>query len=103
MSIDGRKGALLAAVSDSTQADAMLPFFSYFKVLYKLAQMGMTLKKKQSLQRKAETSKRELEELTISQTSAQRLVDNLSFHERMTAQAERIRQGELAALHNKKQ
>ena len=65
--------------------------------------MGMTLKKKQSLQRKAETSKRELEELEISQVSAQRLVDNLGFHERMTAQANRIRSSELATMVAKKE
>ena len=103
MTQDGVKGSLLKSVSDSTAADAMLPFFPYFKVLYKLCQMGMTLKKKQSLQRKAETSKRELEELEISQVSAQRLVDNLGFHERMTAQANRIRSSELATMVAKKE
>ncbi len=101
MSLDGVKGRLLILVSDSTTSEAMLPFFPYFKVLYKLCQMGMTLKKKQSLERKAENSKKEMDELNIEQVTAQAIVDNLAFHERMTAEAGRTRQEELAALMRK--
>ena len=71
MSIDGNKGALLTLVPNGDTANDMLPFFPYFKVLYKLCQMGMTMKKMQSLERKAENSRKEMDDLKIQQVSAE--------------------------------
>ena len=65
MSVDGVRGSLLELVANPDTSSDMVPFFPYFKVLYKLCQMGMTMKKKQSLERKAENSKKEMEDLKI--------------------------------------
>jgi len=52
MDVEGVKGKLLAQVSDPENAESMIPFFPYFKLLFKLCQLGMTLKTKESLVRK---------------------------------------------------
>ena len=58
MDVEGNKGKLLASVSDPSTAAAVVPFFPYFKILYKFAQLGMTITKQTSLERQvAERSK----------------------------------------------
>ena len=52
MDADGNKGDLLAAVSDPASAADMIHFFPHFKILFKFAQLGMTLTKQTSLENK---------------------------------------------------
>lgn len=103
MDLEGVKGSILQAVTNAGNLQDMAPFFPYFKILYKLCQIGMTLKSKQSLVRKQQAAKKEMEDLKVQQETAQALVDNLSFHERITAEVARIRTGELAAIIQKEQ
>jgi len=63
MSVEGVKGKLLGQVSNAGSAAEMLPFFIYFKVLYKFCQMGMALKTKQSLTRKQEAAQKEMDDI----------------------------------------
>lgn len=46
MDSDQKKGALLEQVTDAGMATDMIPFFPLFKIVFKFAQMGMTMKTK---------------------------------------------------------
>ena len=46
MDSDQKKGALLEAVTEAGFAADMIPFFPLFKIVFKFAQIGMTMKTK---------------------------------------------------------
>ena len=43
----------------------MIPFFVLFKIVFKFAQIGMTMKTKQNLERKQETMKKEMKDADV--------------------------------------
>ena len=49
MNLDGVKGKLLKAISENNEAATLYPIYPYFKIVFKFAEIGMTLKSKQSL------------------------------------------------------
>jgi len=63
MNEDGIKGKLLAGISDPAESRNLIPFFPYFKVLFKLCQIGMTLKSKQSKQRREDEASKTMADL----------------------------------------
>ena len=63
MDMEGAKGKLLNAVSDPASANFMYHIFPYFKLVFKYAQIGMTLKSMQSLSRKQEKAQKELDDV----------------------------------------
>ena len=89
MKMDGEKGNLLKRVTNADNVNDMIIYFPYFKLLYKMCQLGMTLKKKQSLERKAENAKSETEQLQIKLTTAETISQNFDFHLRLSSEVER--------------
>lgn len=79
----------------------MYPIYPYFKLVFKFAQIGMTLKSKQSLQRKQERAMKEMDDITIQIQSDQSLIENLDFGNNYSAEAARARNSEIARLRSK--
>ena len=102
MDTEQQKGKLLAAVSNPSTASDMAPFFVFFKIVFKMAQTGMTLKTKQNLVRKQETMKKEMDDAVVQIETQKAYIDNLSFHERISAEANRIRGEDVQTLVQKK-
>lgn len=102
MSVEGVKGKLLGQISNAASTAENMPFFIYFKVLYKFCQMGMTLKTKQSLTRKQEAAKKEMDDIEGKMKTQQDIIDNLNFGEDIQAEANRMRAEEIQAIVNKK-
>jgi len=57
----GDKGDLLREVSEPANINDMVHFFPHFKVLFKLAQLGMTLTKQTSLENKLKTAQKNMD------------------------------------------
>lgn len=70
-------------------------------MLFKLVQSGLTLKKKLNLARQQLSYDKQIEEIKVKVDTQKALIKNLDFHQRMTAEAERIQAGEYAAIANK--
>ena len=62
MDADGNKGDILQAVSDPSNAADMIHFFPHFKILFKFAQLGMTITKQTSLENKVVNAKKVMEQ-----------------------------------------
>ena len=102
MDQNGQKGALFANVSDPNMAQGMIPFFPLFKIVFKFAQIGMTMKTKINLERKQETMKKEMKDADVQLETQKAYIMNLSFGQRIKAEADRIRQEDIAVLENKR-
>ena len=81
----------------------MVHFYPHFKVLFKFAQLGMTLTKQTSLENKVATAKKLMEQNQTQLTAQQAIVDNLAFYERVEAEVNRAREQEIAPMHQKYQ
>lgn len=103
MTSEDNKGELLRTVTNSASSANMHIFFPYFKVLFKLCQLGMMLKSKESLVRKQEAAAKEMKSLEVQIETQKTLIENLSFHERIAAEVEREKQGEIFAVMHKDQ
>ena len=80
----------------------MIPFFPLFKLVFKFAQIGMTMKTKQNLERKQETTKKELKDADVQLKTQEAYILNLSFGNRIKKEADRIRNEDVTILENKK-
>jgi len=83
------KGPLLKAVSDDSIGADAVPFFPYFKILFKLAQLGMTITKRTSLERTVEKTTKAMEESQIDMEKQKAIVGNLEFYKRIEAEVNR--------------
>lgn len=99
--MDGVQGTLLAAVSQPSTASEMVKFFPYFKILFKLCQIGLTMKNKVNLERKLVQHQNSLKDLEAKVATEQRIIENLDFHRRISAEADRTRNYEVVELENK--
>merc|ERR1712110_298283 len=97
------KGDILERLSNPENATNNLPFFTYFKLLFKLAQIGMTLKKKQSLEMKQLDADQVIKDKEVEIISMRGLVSNLDFHQRISAQVQRTVDEDIAAIVSKQQ
>jgi len=103
MDMEQQKGKLLRDISNPANAGTLFHFFPYFKIVFKFAQIGMTLKTKQNLERKQESLQREMDDAQVQINTQDSLIENLSFHERIGAECNRIKMEELAVLIDKEQ
>ena len=96
------KGRLLEAVMNPNVAEHMVPFIVLFKIVFKMAQIGMTLKTKQNLVRKQDTMKKEMDDAAVQIDTQLSYIENLSFSERIQGEANRIRNEDVYTLQMKK-
>ena len=89
MDVDGNKGAILAAISDPNNAQDMVHVFPFFKILYKLAQLGMTITKRISLQRQVAEKSKAMEDSQVEMEKQKAIVKNLEFHQRVNTEVQR--------------
>ena len=95
---DGQKGSLLNSVSNPSTATEMVPFFPYFKILFKLAQLGMTITKQTSLERQVEKHTKALEDVTVDMEKQQAIVKNLEFYSVVEAEVQKAHNNEIEPL-----
>lgn len=100
-SLDGVQGVLLAAVSQPSTASEMVKFFPYFKILFKICQIGLTMKNKTHIERKLEQAVKSMKDLEVKVATQQAIFENLDFHRRISAEADRTRNYEIVELENK--
>ena len=95
---DGQKGSLLNAVSNPSTAVDMVNFFPYFKILFKLAQLGMTITKRTSLERQVDKHSKALEDATVDMEKQKAVVANLEFYKQVEAEVNRANEQEIETL-----
>lgn len=95
------EGDIVSAMMNANYVNELSPFYPYFKVLFKLVQSGLTLKKKMNLQRQQVNYDKQIEEIKVKIETQKALIKNLDFHKRMTQEAERIQAGEYEAIASK--
>lgn len=103
MDAEKKKGKILAGISNPEQAKDLVPFIPYFKVLFKLCQVGMTQKSRQSKQRREEEATKTLKDLEVNCETQEALIENLNFRKLIDGEVERAQQTELRALEEKRQ
>ena len=103
MDAEGQKGKILKGISDAAESKNLIPFFPYFKVLFKLCQIGMTMKSKQSKQRREEEASKTMANLQVNVETQEALIENLAFRDLIEDEVKRSQDQELAALMNKRQ
>ena len=89
MDADGNKGDVLEAVSNPANISDMIHFIPHFKILFKLAQLGMMLIKEESLTNKVATAKRRMEQYSSELEAQEHIVEHLSFYELIEAEVQR--------------
>ena len=83
MDTDGKKGAILERLTNPASAASAFHFFPYFKLLFKLAQIGMTKKTKESLERKQEAMQKEMDAADVHIGTQDALIKNLGMAQTM--------------------
>ena len=101
-SIDGVKGDILTQISNEASAADNVPFMPYFKILYKLAQLGMTITKRTSLERKVESSTKAMNDAQVEVDKQSAIVQNLAFYERVEREFSRANEQEIETLRVKR-
>ena len=100
---EGKPGAILALVLNPAVAEKMQHFYPYFKVLFRMVQIGLTSRRKTVLDMKQLTNDKQIEAINVDIAALQAQIDNLNFHERMTGEVARGQADELASLEHKKE
>lgn len=95
---DNVKGDILARITQDTNTLDNVPFFPFFKVLYKLCQIGMTLRTKRSFERKQHTIENEMADIQVEVDKHQAVYDSYNMHQRYTAEIERSQNDEIRKL-----
>jgi len=80
-------GTILSALMNPGNAAENVQFIPYFKVLFKLVQMGLTKKNKVNLERKQVTADKTLADLQVQIETQDAIIENLTFHETVSAEA----------------
>ena len=95
---ENQKGALLQQVSNPSTATDMVHFFPYFKIYFKFAQLGMTITKRESLQRQADKTKKAMEDAQVDMEKQKAIVANLEFYATVEAEVNRANEQEIETL-----
>lgn len=101
MDNDGRRGKILESLMSSSGVQDNVVYFPFFKVLFKLNQIGLTVRNRNALQRGIEGTEKTIAEAKISMDSTFELMENLNFQESMMAEMERSRNEDMQVIVNK--
>lgn len=94
-------GTILSALMNPSNAAENVQFIPYFKVLFKLVQMGLTKKNKVNLERKQVTADKTLADLQVQIETQDAIIENLAFHETVSAEASRSRENDITNIETK--
>lgn len=86
---EGVQGSLLKGLMQSHTSTEMVPFFPYFKILFKFVQIAFSKKNLASLERKLITADKSISDLQVKISSEHAIIENLSFHKVISTEAAR--------------
>lgn len=83
------------------RAKVNVHFYVHYKLLFKICQMGFTIRKKIGLEKKILGSTKRINEWQTEQETYEMIAENLEFGKKMAAEATRMREQEIAVLQTK--
>ena len=95
-------GEIYKRVSDQHQLNVMVYWFPMFKTLFKLVQIGLTIKKRANLLRKKVANDEKKRTIAMDVATEDTIAKDLGFCDTISAEAERMRNGELSTIARKK-
>ena len=101
MNSDGGRGKILESLMSTSAVQENVVYFPFFKVLFKLTQIGLTVRNRNALQRGIEGTEKTIAEAKISMEQTFDLMENLNFQESMMAEMERSRNEDMQVIVNK--
>ena len=95
-------GSIAKRIVQTDQPTMYLPLFCHFKVLFKLVQIGLSVKRVKNLQRKKDAADREKSDILTKIAEEKAILKELEFHKEMRKEAQRIKEQEIKFLVNKR-
>lgn len=99
--VEGQHGPLLRSLLEATAAADNLAFFPFYKVLFKLNQIGLTRRNWNSLKHNIEGKEKTITETKIVMSSLEDLMQNLEFHTKISEEIQRSKSNDIMTVHNK--
>lgn len=99
---EGQPGDIQAKLLNAEDPTKYILFFAHFKVLFKLVQAGLSIKRMNNLQRKLEANRKDVAVCEKVITDEEAVIGNLHFVDIMEQEAQRIRNDEANFLGQKK-
>lgn len=97
----GQPGDIQREILQVDQPTKYILFFAHFKILFKLVQMGLSMKRMNNLTRKLDENNRNLAEVNKSISVQQEIIANLACSDAMLREANNIRTCDLELINNK--
>lgn len=95
---DGARGSILTELMKETAVAENLPFFPYYKLLYKMVHIANTLKNKASFERHLEACQKTMVQEQVKEKALLEQVATLDFHKQISAEVDRSEREEISAL-----
>ena len=83
---------------ETNNAPTNVEFFPHFKLCFKLCQMAIIIRRRDHVQKKMEASEVDKKEIQTKMETSITISENLNFHNELTEEAERMRNGEIDQL-----
>ena len=100
---EGAQGKYAKNITQTDEPTKYLDFFCHFKVLFKLVQIGLSVKRLENLNKKKDKCALEIQELKAKIQDEESVAEQLKFHEGMRKEATRIRECEIRFLQQKRE
>lgn len=94
-------GSIQKEMIDPLKAGENLPFFVHYKLLFKLCQMAISLRKMKGIEKSLAGTNEKNKALQVQVDTYETISKNLAFGEQLKAEAERMRKEEIAVLQRK--
>jgi len=88
-------------MTDKLRAAENLPFYPHYKLLFKLTQMAISIRKKNGLEKSLAGTSERNKGLQVNVDTWETISKNLEFGKMLKAEAERMRNEEIAVLQKK--
>lgn len=99
---DGQPGEVYNHLQKTENAARYLLFYSHFKILFKMVQIGLSVKRVKNIQRKLDKDNATATELANQLKDENAVLDELKVTEQMVEEAERMRAEEIRVLSEKR-
>lgn len=86
---------------DPLNATENLPFYVHYKLLFKLCQMAISIRKMKGIEKSLAGTNEKNKTLQVQVDTFETISKNLAFGEQLKAEAERMRKEEIAVLQRK--
>ena len=87
---EGSQGVYAKNITQTNEPTKYLDFFCHFKVLFKLVQIGLSVKRLDNLEKKKDKISKDVQELKSKIQDEEQVAEQLGFHENIRKEAQRI-------------